>query len=74
MQKNFDDKSMQEALRMAQSDTGKALIRQLQKQNGAALDQAMAQAAAGNYDEVKKTVDKLLANPEVQALLEQLKG
>lgn len=74
MQKNFDDKSMQEALRMAQSDTGKALMRQLQKQNGAALDQAMAQAAAGNYDEVKKTVDKLLANPEVQALLEQLKG
>ena len=74
MQKNFDDKSMQEALRMAQSDTGKALLRQLQKQNSAALDQAMAQAAAGNYDEVKKTVDKLLANPEVQALLEQLKG
>lgn len=74
MQKKFDDQSMQQALRMAQSDAGKALLQQLQKQNGPALDQAMAQAAAGDYQEVKKTMDQLLADPKIRAMLEQLKG
>lgn len=74
MQKNFDDKSMQQALRMAQSDAGKSLMQQLKAQNGPALDNAMAQAKAGNFDEVKKTMEKLLADPQFQALLEQMKG
>jgi hypothetical protein len=73
MQKNFDDKSMQQALRMAQSEAGKSLIQQLKTQNGPALDAAMAQAQAGNFDEVKKTMEKLLADPKFQSLLEQLR-
>lgn len=73
MQKKSDDFSIQEALRLAHSDTGQQLLALLQKQNGDSLRHAMDQAAAGNYDQVKQTMNALLASPEAQALLEQLR-
>lgn len=74
MEKNADQFSMQEAMRLAQSDAGKQLLALLKKENGAALQQAMDQASTGDYEQVKKTMTSLLASPEAQALLRQLGG
>ena len=72
MQKNSDNLSMQEALRLAKSETGQQLFAALRNQNSAAMDQAMAQAAAGNYGQVKDTLSSLLSSPEIKSLLEQI--
>lgn len=74
MQKNADRFSMQEVMRLAQSDTGQQLLALLKRENGAALQQAMDQAAAGDYAQVQKTISSLLTSPEAQALLRQLGG
>lgn len=72
MQKNSDNLSIQEALRLAKSDVGQQLFAALRKQNGTAIDAAMEQAAAGDYTQVKDTLSSLLASPEVKAMLEQM--
>ncbi len=72
MEKNFEKFSMQDAMRLAQSDTGRQLLTLLQAQNGGSLQTAMDQAAAGNYEELKKTMAVLLSSPEARALLGQL--
>lgn len=72
MQKKSDDFSIQEAMRLARSDTGQQLLTLLQTQNGDSLRRAMDQAAAGDYEQVKQTMSTLLASPEARALLEQL--
>ena len=72
MKKNTDNFSMQEAMRLAQSDTGQQLLALLRAQNSGALRQAMDQAAAGDYQSMVSTMSALLAAPEAKALLEQL--
>ena len=74
MSKKSDDFSMADAMRLAQNPASRQLIDQLQAQNGTALQQAMNQAAAGNYEQVKKTLSVLLQDPQTQALLRQLWG
>ena len=74
MQKNSDNISMQEALRLAKSDAGKQLFAALKAQNGQAMDRAMAQATAGDYSQVKETLSSLLTSPEIKAMLEQIGG
>lgn len=74
MSKKSDDFSMADAMRLAQNPASRQLFDQLQAQNGAALQQAMNQAAAGNYEQVKKTLSVLLQDPQTQALLRQLGG
>lgn len=74
MQKNSQNFSMQEALRLAKSDAGQQLLAHLQHTDGDRLQQAMDQATAGNYDQVKQTLSALLASEEVQALIKQLEG
>ena len=72
MQKNSDNFSMQEAMRLAKTDAGQQLLAMLQSQDSDAMKQAMAQAGRGNYDQLKQTLAPLLASPEVQKLLSQL--
>lgn len=72
MQKNSDQFSMQEAMRLAQSEAGQQLFALLRAQNGSAIDQAMTQAAAGDYTQAKQTLASLLASPQVKAMLEQM--
>lgn len=74
MQKKSDDFSMQEAMRLAQSDRAQALLALLKQKNSGALQQASAQAAAGNYTQAAKIMSSLLSSPEAQALLNQLGG
>lgn len=74
MQKNSDNLSMQEAMRLAKSEAGQQLFAALRAQNGQAMDRAMEQAAAGDYSQLKDTLSSLLASPELKAMLEQLGG
>ena len=74
MSKKSDDFSMADAMRLAQNPASRQLFDQLQAQNGTALQQAMNQAAAGNYEQVKKTLSVLLQDSQTQALLRQLGG
>ena len=67
-----NDFSMQDALRLAQSQAGQQLFDQLRTQNPEAVNQAMEQAASGNYDQIKQTLSDLMSSPEVKAMLEQL--
>lgn len=66
---NFD---IQQAMRLANSDTGRQLLTLLQATQGDALQGAMDQAAAGNYDQLKKTVQQLLSNDQARQLVEKM--
>ncbi len=74
MQKNSQNFSMQDAMRLANSDAGQRLLDILKQSDGKTLQQAMDQAAAGNYENMQKTLSSLLASQEVQALLKELDG
>ncbi len=74
MDKHSPNFSMQDAMRMANTDAGKQLLELLQKQNGDALNQAMNQAKGGDYSNLSKTLAPLLASEDVQKLLKQLGG
>ena len=74
MQKNSDNFSMQEALRMAKSPAGQQLLTLLQQSNPDALKTAMQQASAGDYSQIRQTLAPLLASEDVQKLLRQMGG
>ena len=74
MDKNFDPKSMQDAMKIVNSDAGRQLLALLKAQNGDALSAAMENAASGDYAKVKENLSAMLTSPQVQALLEQLRG
>ncbi|MCD7754956.1 MAG: hypothetical protein LUJ09_01265 [Firmicutes bacterium] len=66
--------SMQEAMRLAQSEDGQKLLNMLQQNHGDTLQSAMTQAQAGNYEGVKQALTSLLQSREAQALMQQLRG
>ena len=74
MEKNFQDFSMQEALRLSQTPAGQRLLAMLQQQYGEQLRQVINQAASGQYEEVQRKMADLLSNPEAQSLLNQMRG
>ena len=65
---------MSQIMRMAQSPAGKKLIALLQNHNSGELQQAMKQAADGDYSLAKKAIEKFLSTSEASALVEQLRG
>ncbi len=71
MDKNF---SMQDAMRVANTDAGKQLLAMLQSGNSDAFAQAMKQASQGDYSALSKTLAPMLASAEVQKLLKQMGG
>lgn len=66
--------SMQDAMKLAQSDAGKQLYSLLQQTNAQQLQTAMDDAAAGNYEQVKNTMASMLASPEIRELLKKMGG
>ena len=74
MEKNGKNFSLQDAMRMANTETGKQLLSQIQKSNPKELEQAMSQAANGDYSNLSQTLKPLLASEEVRKLLKQLGG
>lgn len=69
-QPNF---SADDVKRLAQSKAGRDLYTLLQQTQSQQLKDAMAQAAAGDMEQVKKTVSAMMDSPEAKALLEQLR-
>jgi hypothetical protein len=71
MKENYDisPENMKEAMRLANSDAGRQLYELLKRTQGQQLQSAMDQAASGNYEDVKKTLSSLLADPEARKLL-----
>ena len=74
MDKHSPNFSMQDAMRVANTDAGKQLLELLQANNGDALKQAMNQANSGDYSSLSKTLAPILASEDVQKLLKQLGG
>ena len=74
MQKNSQNFSMQEALRLARSDAGQQLLALLKQTDGAQLQQAMDKASAGDYSGMRSALSAFLDSPEAKALLKQLEG
>lgn len=68
------DFSMADAMRLAQTPAGQQLIALLQQQGSVDMQQALNQAASGNYQQVKEQLLPLLQSPQIQALLKQLGG
>ncbi len=63
----------EKAKALAQSEAGQKLLSRLQQTNSADLQQAMAQAAAGNYDQVKKIMSALLTDKDTKSLVEEMR-
>ena len=66
--------SVEDAMRLAQSDAGKQLIAILQNADSGSVQSAMDHAAAGDYETAKQALSSLLSSPEAKQLLEQLGG
>ena len=77
MSKNSDgitDFSVQQAMKLAQSDAGKQLFALLQNTEGEKLQTAMNQAAAGDLEQVKKTMQQIMESGQVQQLMKKMRG
>ena len=74
MQKNSQDFSMQEALRLANSPAGQQLLALLRETDSARLERAAAEVSSGDYTKASKTLGSLLSSPEIQKLLKELGG
>ena len=72
MQKNSQDFSMQEALRLASTPAGQQLLAMLQGDTSGQLQQVTAAAAAGDYTKASQALGQLLSSPEAKKLLEEL--
>ena len=74
MKENYDisPENMKEAMKLANSDAGRQLYELLKRTQGQQLQSAMDQAASGHYEEVKRTLSSLLADPEARKLLSKM--
>lgn len=68
------DFSMQQAMKMAQSDAGKELFALLQNTQSERLHTAMDQAAAGDIEQVKKTMEEIMASKQARELFAKMRG
>lgn len=74
MQKNSENFSMQDALRLANSPAGQQLLALLQQTDSDALNKAKAQAASGDYSQIAQTLAPLLASKDVKKMIQELEG
>ena len=74
MQKNDNNFSMQEAMKLANSPVGKQLIAMLQQADPEAMQKAMALAASGNYDQIPQVLSSLKEMDEVKKLVKDIGG
>lgn len=72
MSQNFDNLSIEEAKRLAQTKAGQQLLALLKSQRPQQLQKAMQQASSGDYETLKKTLKTFMQSPEAKTLLNQL--
>jgi len=73
-QSEYGKLSMHDAASLANSTAGQELLSALNRSHSKEMEQAFAQAAAGNYAQLKLTLEKLMASPEAKALVDRLRG
>jgi len=66
--------TIEEAMALANSKDGQMLLNALQKSHSTEMQQAFQLASAGDYGQLKATVEKLMSTPEAKAMLQRLKG
>lgn len=66
------DFTPQDAMRLAQTPAGKELLNYLQQYSGSALQQALEDAATGQYQKAKEELAPILSSPKIQTLLNRL--
>ena len=64
--------SLQQAMQFAQTPAGQQLIALLRATGGTEFQNAMQQAATGDYSKAKDVISRMLTDPEAQKLLKQL--
>ena len=74
MEKKSHDFSVKEAQRLAQTPEGQKLMALLQQQDNTALQKAMTEASAGNYQAAGAILQSLLSSQEAKSLMRQLGG
>ena len=74
MQKNSEDFSMEEAMKIAKSPAGQQLIAMLQQSNSSQLQKAMELAGKGDMQQASQMMGSLLSSPQAKKLLEELGG
>lgn len=65
---------LEEMLKLAGTPQGQAILSMLQSQHGKAMEAAIAQAQAGDYTKVQKTMSEFLSSPAGQELMKQMRG
>lgn len=72
MQKNCEDFSMQDALRMARSPAGQQLLALLHSADAEKLQQITQLAQAGDLASAGASLQSMLSSPQAQQLLKQM--
>lgn len=72
MQKNSQNFSMPDALKLAQSPAAGQLLDMLRNTDAAHLEKASKLAEAGDFAQASQILQDLLGSPEAQKLLQQL--
>lgn len=68
------DRALQDAMRFAQSAAGQQLIQMLRSSNNPSVNQAIALAAAGNYQQAIALLQPFLNDPNVKKITDQYGG
>lgn len=74
MQKNSENFSVQDAMRLAGTPAGQELLNLLRRSDSSGLQQAAQLASEGNYAQAQKLLSSFLRDPEVQRLLSKMGG
>ncbi len=72
MEKKSQEFSMKEAKRLAGTPAGKELAQLLQQTDQQALNDVVAKAKQGNYQDAAAKLQQLLSSPQAQALIKEL--
>ncbi len=71
MQKNFEDFSSQDILRLAKSPAGQQLMALL-RENPQAMQEAQQNAESGQMEQAVRSLSQFLSDPKAKALLKKL--
>lgn len=74
MEKNFENISLKDAQKLANSPAGRRLMELLQQGGDQQLNEATEKFIAGDAAQAQKLLKPLLESPEIAALLKQLGG
>lgn len=74
MQKNSENFSVQDAMRLAGTPAGQELLNLLRRSDSSGLQQAAQMASEGNYAQAQQLLSGFLRDPEVQRLLSKMGG